>query len=130
MGLQTWPNDNIRKADVTVSKNYLGASEVKELNRLTTILLDIFEDQMDLGRMQTMAEAEKILDGQLRNLGRVVLQNGGNVKMTNAKLHAEKTYKSYQVEQKKLHHTKADMAIAEIVKVARTLPRTRPTKNT
>jgi len=22
MGLQTWPNDNIRKADVGISKNY------------------------------------------------------------------------------------------------------------
>ena len=50
MGLTSWPNDNIRKQDVTVSKNYLAEAEIRELNRLTTILLDIFEDQADLGR--------------------------------------------------------------------------------
>jgi hypothetical protein len=48
MGLQTWPNDNTRKADVTVSKNYLADAEIKELNRLTTILLDIFENQLGM----------------------------------------------------------------------------------
>jgi hypothetical protein len=128
MGLQTWPNENIRKADVTVSKNYLGAAEVKELNRLTTILLDIFEDQMDLGRMQTMVEAEKLLEDQLRNLGRLVLQDGGNVKMTTAKTYAEETYQSYQIEQKKLRHEKADEAISEIVKEVRTLPRSKQPK--
>ncbi|WP_234901833.1 RhuM family protein [Agrobacterium rubi] len=58
MGLQVWPNDNIRKTDVTVSKNYLAESEVKELNRLTTILLDIFEDQLDIGRLVVMQDAE------------------------------------------------------------------------
>ncbi len=44
MGLRTWPNDNIRKQDAIVSKNYLADGEIRELNRLTTILLDIFED--------------------------------------------------------------------------------------
>lgn len=32
MGLTNWPNDNIRKADVAVSKNYLAEAEIKELN--------------------------------------------------------------------------------------------------
>jgi hypothetical protein len=49
-----------------VSKNYLVEAELKELNRLTTILLDIFEDQLDIGRISTMAEIEALLGGQLR----------------------------------------------------------------
>ena len=69
MGLQTWPNENIRKSDVTISKNYLAEAELKELNRLTTILLDIFEDQLDLGRLVVMEDARKLLDGQLKNIG-------------------------------------------------------------
>ncbi|WP_244423475.1 RhuM family protein [Nitratireductor aquibiodomus] len=48
MGLQSWPGDKMRKRDVTVSKNYLAEAEIGELNRLTTILLDIFEDQAKL----------------------------------------------------------------------------------
>ena len=39
MGLQAWQHDNIRKTDVSISKNYLEELEIKELNRLTTILL-------------------------------------------------------------------------------------------
>ncbi|HUV33046.1 MAG TPA: RhuM family protein, partial [Devosiaceae bacterium] len=70
MGLQTWQNDNIRKTDVSVSKNYLGESEIKELNRLTTILLDIFEDQLDIGRIIIMQDAQNLLDRQLLHLGR------------------------------------------------------------
>ena len=90
MGLRTWPNDNIRKADVSVSKNYLGEAEAKELNRLTTILLDIFEDQMDMGRLTTMNEAAGLFDSQLKSLGRSVLRGGGRVSMTDAKQHAER----------------------------------------
>jgi hypothetical protein len=114
MGLRTWPNENIRKADVTVSKNYLGEMEIRELNRLTTILLDIFEDQMDMGRLTTMQEATVLLDGQLKGLGRQVLRSGGRVSMADAKRHAEREYDKYKVAQKKLRHEQADRAIAEI----------------
>ncbi len=68
MGLQTWPNENIRKSDVTVSKNFLAEQEMKELNRLTTILLDIFEDQLDLGRIVMMQDAQNYLMHNCSNL--------------------------------------------------------------
>jgi len=61
MGLRTWPNEEIRKSDVEVAKNYLATPEVRELNRLTVILLDIFEDQLALGKLTSMAEAEGLL---------------------------------------------------------------------
>lgn len=114
MGLQTWPNENIRKSDVGVSKNYLAPAEVKELNRLTTILLDIFEDQMDIGRLKLMSEASELLDQQLKGLGRSVLRAGGSVSMTDAAAHAEKEYDKFKAAQKKLRHQQADRAIAEI----------------
>lgn len=114
MGLTNWPNENIRKSDVIVSKNYLGESEVRELNRLTVILLDIFEDQMDLGRLHTMREASSLLDSQLVSLGRNLLRSGGRMKMTEAKRHAEREYGKFKAEQKRLRHEEADAAIAEI----------------
>ena len=114
MGLQTWPNENIRKADVAVSKNYLGDREVRELNRLTTILLDIFEDQMDIGKLKLMGEASALLDAQLRGLGRVVLNSGGRVSMDDAKLHAGRQYGAYKAAQTVIRHQEADRAIAEI----------------
>ena len=121
MGLQTWPNENIRKTDVTVSKNYLGESEVRELNRLTTILLDIFEDQMDVGRLKLMGEASQLLDAQLRGLGRVVLNSGGRVSMDDAKQYAERQYGTFKEAQKAIRHHQADRAIAEIKATEKTL---------
>lgn len=77
MGLKTWLGDEVRKQDVTVSKNYLAEPEIRELNRLTTILLDIFEDQAEMGRLVIMEDAAKLLDTQLSGLGRTVLKHGG-----------------------------------------------------
>jgi hypothetical protein len=114
MGPRTWPHENIRKADVVVSKNYLGELEIKELNRLTTILLDIFEDQVDIGRLTTMKEASQLLDAQVGGLGRQVLRSGGRVSMADAKRHAEREYDKYKEAQKKLRHEQADRTIAEI----------------
>ncbi|MGK6354176.1 RhuM family protein [Sphingomonas sp. DT-207] len=123
MGLQTWQHGNIRKADVAVSKNYLGPAEVRELNRLTTILLDIFEDQLDLGRLTTMGQASTLLDQQLSQLGRVVLRSGGRVAMTAAKAHAEREYEKYRAEQKLLRHAEADEAIRAVKTALKQLPK-------
>lgn len=130
MGLRTWPNDNIRKADVAVSKNYLGQSEVKELNRLTTILLDIFEDQMDMGRLTTMSEAAALFDSQLKALGRSILRGGGRVSMTDARQHAEREYEKYKAAQKQSRHAEADRAIAEIKATQKALKDSKKSKST
>lgn len=114
MGLQSWPNENIRKADATISKNYLAEAEARELNRLTTILLDIFEDQADLGRLTLMSEATEVLERQLSGLGRAVLRSGGSVSMSDATRHAEREYEKFKAKQKRLRHAQADSAIAAI----------------
>lgn len=121
MGLQSWPNENIRKQDVTVSKNYLAEREIKELNRLTTILLDIFEDQLDIGRLVVMADAERLLDEQLKNLGRTVLRNGGAVSANSAKRHAEAEYKKFDQTRKLERHGEADETIRELAREAKKL---------
>lgn len=123
MGLTNWPNENIRKEDVVVSKNYLADDEIRELNRLTTIMLDIFEDQADLGRLIVMADAGKLLDQQLRQLGRTVLSSGGRIKTENAKQHAEQEYVSFAARRKAERHAVADQAIHELAKAAKELPK-------
>jgi hypothetical protein len=92
MGLTSWSKETPRKSDVTISKNYLAPSEIKELNRLTVIVLDIFEDQLDIGRLKIMAEARELLDAQLANLGRSVLRSGGKVSKSDADNHAQVEY--------------------------------------
>lgn len=121
MGLQTWPNDNVRKSDVTVSKNYLAEAEVKELNRLTTILLDIFEDQADIGRLVTMDDARTLLDRQLSSLGRAVLSGGGRVSADDARRFAEREYGDFDKRRKEARKGEADQRIAELTKEAKAL---------
>lgn len=125
MGLQTWPKDNIRKQDVTVSKNYLAEPEIRELNRLTTILLDIFEDQADIGRLVVMDDATSLLERQLSGLGRVVLRHGGSVAADSAKRYAEAEYARFDAARKIERHAKADATIAELASVAKNLPKGR-----
>jgi len=128
MGLTSWAHDNIRKTDVATSKNFLAKAEIRELNRLTTILLDIFEDQLDLGRLTTMAEAEQLLDRQLAQLHRQVLRHGGSVKMTEAKKHAEREYEKFKARQKRLMQAEADRAIADLKRAQKTLPQAKRTR--
>ncbi len=45
MGLTTWKTGMVRKADVTIAKNYLTETEITELNRIVTMWLDFAEDQ-------------------------------------------------------------------------------------
>ena len=45
MGLTTWKGAAVRKADVTVAKNYLSEEEISELNRIVVMWLDYAEDQ-------------------------------------------------------------------------------------
>jgi hypothetical protein len=116
MGLRTWPKDNIRKQDVKVTKNYLAEGEVRELNRLTAILLDIFEDQLDIGKLTMMADAERLLDRQLKQLNRSVLRTGGSVSSVAAASHADEQYEIYDRKRRELRHAQADADIAELRK--------------
>lgn len=126
MGLQTWPADNIRKVDVATSKNYLADAEIKELNRLTSILLDIFEDQLELGRLVMMEDARQLLDRQLQQLGRAVLSGGGSVSADQAKAHAEAQYLAFDRQRKLERRREADAQIAELAAEAKGLPKRPP----
>jgi hypothetical protein len=123
MGLQTWPNDNIRKSDVTVSKNYLAEAEIQELNRLTTILLDIFEDQVKIGRLVVMRDAQQLLESQLSQLGRTVLRGGGRISKSKADKMAEAEYEKFDHQRKIARQQEADERIATLAKEAKGLPK-------
>ena len=87
--LRTWAlkpghTTTSEKTDSTIAKNYLAEREIRELNRLTTILLDIFEDQLDIGKLTLMSDAERLLEQQLQQLNRTVLRSGGSVESSKA----------------------------------------------
>ena len=59
MGLTTWknaPKGRIRKSDVTVAKNYLNETEMKNLDEIVTMYLDYAERQARRGNVMYMAD--------------------------------------------------------------------------
>jgi hypothetical protein len=51
MGLTAWKADKVRKGDVTIAKNYLSETELKELNLLVEQYLAFAETQALLKRL-------------------------------------------------------------------------------
>lgn len=125
LGLRTWLKDEIRQSDALVAKNVLAEPEVRELNRLTTILLDIFEDQLELGRLTLMSEAERLLDDQLKRLGRPVLTGGGRVSSRDAEAHVKAQYKIFDERRRLERERAADATLAELKRAAKELPKSR-----
>lgn len=95
MGLTVWPKQQIRQADAAVAKNYLGEVEIKELNRLTGMLLDFFEDRTQQRQSVSMSDLEDALDRFLQFNERAVLTNLGRVSHQRAVDHAKSEYKKF-----------------------------------
>ena len=125
MGLRTWPKSEIRQQDTLVAKNYLAEAEIKELNRLTDILLSIFEDQLDIGKLTLMAEASTLLERQLRNLNRSVLRHGGTVKHSTAERVAKAAYTKFDKARRELRRVEAERELTELKSAAKELPKTK-----
>lgn len=84
------------QSDVTTGNNYLAEGEAKQKNRATTMLLDYFEEQLDQGRLVTMAEAENKMDEFIEFNGWPLLEGYGRVKKTTADVHAKRQLKLYK----------------------------------
>ncbi|MDA9473771.1 2-hydroxyacid dehydrogenase [Bradyrhizobium sp. CCBAU 65884] len=79
MALTSWAGDRIRKADVTVSKNYLDAGEMEQLNRLTTMFLDFAEDRASRRQETRMADWIAQTDRFLAFNERDILKGKGRI---------------------------------------------------
>ena len=79
MALTNWKGTRVRKADVTIAKNYLTADEINELNRLTTMVLDFAEDRASRRQQVTMGEWVAQTDRFLTFNERNVLRNAGRI---------------------------------------------------
>jgi len=79
MGLTSWKGAKLRKADVTIAKNYLNAAEIEGLNRIVTMYLDFAEDQGRRHRQIFMRDWRKKLDAFLQLNEREILNSPGKV---------------------------------------------------
>lgn len=107
MGLTAWAGARPIQEDVLTAKNFLGEAEIRDLNRTTGMLLDYFEQELDLGRLVTMLDADRKVDAFIRNNERPLLDGNGAVSKADADRHAKAQYKLYREEQRRLAQAKA-----------------------
>lgn len=98
MGLTTWKNapaGPIRKADVSVAKNYLTEQEISALNRIVTMYLDYAEDQAARQAPMHMADWIKKLDAFLAFNERNILTHAGKISAMMAEEHASREFDKF-----------------------------------
>ncbi len=124
MGLTTWknaPHGPIRKADVTVAKNYLTRDELTELNRVVTMYLDFAEDQARRKKPMHMAEWVGRLDAFLQFNERNILSHAGTVSHELAERHAHAEFDKHEAERRRLEAAQATSDFDQAVNAAKRL---------
>lgn len=104
MGLQSWkaaPDGKILRTDVTVAKNYLGKSELQQLQLTVTAFLDIAQNRAERELPTSMTQWLGIMDGYLDLNEYPKLQNAGNISKKQADTKALAEYAVFRVQQDK-----------------------------
>ncbi|WP_302464062.1 virulence RhuM family protein [Butyricimonas virosa] len=107
MGLTTWmnaPNGKIVKPDVSIAKNYLNETELKDMGRLVNAVLDMAERHIPM----TMEDWAKRIDIILEAGGDSVLTDAGKITAEFAKSFAESEFEKYRMVQDKLFRSDFD----------------------
>jgi len=97
MGLTTWKGAKVRKRDVTVAKNYLDGTEIRQLNRIITMYLDYAEMQAERKQPVYMIEWKEKLDAFLTFNEREILEDSGKVSMEIAQRLALEEYEKFSL---------------------------------
>ena len=100
MGLTSWAGASkagaIRKADVSVAKNYLDEEELSTLNRIVNAYIEIAELQAQARRPMTMRDWATRLDDFLRMTERNVLSHAGKLAAEIAQGRAEAEFEIFR----------------------------------
>jgi len=110
MGLTTWrnaPAGPLRKADVTIAKNYLTKEEIESLNLIVTAYLDFAELQARSKKPMHMVDWITKLDDFLRLSEREILSDAGRISHQQAQDHALLIYQAFELNQRQVDNTAA-----------------------
>jgi hypothetical protein len=128
MGLTTWKNapaGPVRKADVTIAKNYLGKDEIEALNLVVSAYLDFAELQARAHRPMHMQDWIAKLDDFLRLSERDILTHAGKISHELAEEHAHAEFARFDEQRRRLEDqqaTDADKLAGEAKRVQAKLP--------
>ena len=111
MGLTAWKGAVVRKADVTVAKNYLNETEIAELNRIVVMFLDYAEDQARRRKQVFLRDWRQKLDEFLRFNERGVLPGVGRVSREQADRIAHEHYTRFEDRRRTAAELEAEAAL-------------------
>ena len=116
MGLTTWensPDGKILKSDVTIAKNYLDEKEIKALNNLVNLFLDIAENNAERNIPMYMNDWKNEVENALKVFHYEVLEGKGKISHKQAVDKAESEYEKYKVIQDKNYVSDFDKLLSE-----------------
>lgn len=117
MGLTSFKGAKVRRADVTVAKNYMTHDEISTLNLIVNMYLDYAELQAKQHHAMHMADWEEKLNQFLQFNGREVLMNPGTVKREVAEALAVAEYEKYDQHRRLIEAADADALEAEAKRI-------------
>ena len=116
MGLTTWensPDGKILKSDVIIAKNYLDEKEIKNLNNLVNLFLDIAENNAERNIPMYMNDWKNEVENALKLFHYEVLEGKGKISHKMAVEKAEDEYDKYKVIQDKNYVSDFDKLLNE-----------------
>ena len=116
MGLTTWeksPDGKILKSDVIIAKNYLDEKEIKGLNNLVNLFLDIAENNAERNIPMYMNDWKNEVENALKVFHYEVLEGKGNISHKQAIQKATTEYEKYRVIQDKNYVSDFDKLLNE-----------------
>ena len=103
MGLTTWknaPDGRVLKSDVSTAKNYLGAKQIRQLERTVTGYFDYIEDLIERENTFTMEQFAASINEFLSFRRYDILPDKGKVSAKQARQKAEAEYQLFNPTQK------------------------------
>jgi len=129
MGLTAQAGARLRKADITVAKNYLSAPEITELNRIVVMFLDFAEDQARRRKQVFLNDWKTRLDDFLRFNDRAVLPHAGRVTREEADRKAAAEYEAFAARRRAALEAEGEAeALRQLEDAAKALPKRRKPK--
>jgi hypothetical protein len=126
MNLSTWQGSVVRKADITIAKNYLNADEVDSLNRLTVIFLETAElrvkERKDLTTQYWRDNVDKLLSFN----DKPILSTAGRISHAQMEKKVSEMYVQFDARRKQEQAMAADAEdLRDLEEVAKTVAKSK-----
>ena len=116
IGLTNYKGNYITQRDISIAKNYLSETELKQLNLIVSMYLDFAELQATNGRLMKMQDWINKLDDFLRISEKQLLTNVGKVSHKQAIEKAKTEYEKYRKAEDKKYISDFDREMKKIEK--------------